>query len=158
MRIQLLFILTFLLVCSLFSKIQAQSFQNPLINSDTTVYISVAKAGKLPEFPYGEKRFGFYVKKYMCPTYKANKLKGSVLFSFIIEKDGSITHSKVDEQFGVPTAVLQDIKCAIDCMPFWKPAISCVTCKVNDFSLLRYQYYGSIDQEKCIYFPSENLK
>lgn len=148
----------FFSVCLLFSKVEAQSLQNPMITADTTIYISVAKAGKLPAFPYGEKKFEFYIKKYMCPSYKANKLKGSVSFSFIIEKDGSITHSKVDEEFGIPKVVLQDVKCAIDCMPLWKPAISCITCKGNDFGIYRYRYYESIDQEKCIYFPSENLK
>lgn len=155
---QLLLIITFFLLCSLCSKTQAQSFQNPMITADTTVYLGVAEAGRPPQFPDGEKKFEFYIKKYMCPSYKANKLKDSVLFSFIIEKDGSVSHSKVEERAGIPKVVIQDVKCAIDCMPLWKPAISCMNCNGNNFAFYRHIYYRSIDQEKCIYFPHENLK
>ena len=94
----------------------------------------------------------------MCPTYKANKLKGSILFSFVIEKDGSVTHPEVELEEGIHKGVLEDVKCAINCMPLWKPAISCVACKGNDFGVYRYRYYSSIDQEKCMYFPSDRLK
>ena len=52
-----------LLICLLSSKIQAQSFQNPIITTDTMVYISVTNSGTPPEFPYGEKKFAYYIKK-----------------------------------------------------------------------------------------------
>lgn len=138
-------------------KAFAQTYEKPVITNDTTIYLSVCKQGTPPAFPGGEKRMVYYVKKYMCPIYKANKLKGSVLFSFIVEKDGMLTNVKIDEQ-GLPSTVTNEIKCAINCMPIWKPAISCIENKTKDFGYFRFIYYGSIDQEKCIYFPSENLK
>ncbi|WP_305951704.1 hypothetical protein [Emticicia oligotrophica] len=136
----------------------SQTYENVIINTDTTVYLGVCEQGSPPSFPGGDKKMAFYVKKYMCPAYKANKLKGSVSYSFIVEKDGMLSKIKVDEQ-GLPSIVTNEVKCALYCMPIWKPAISCIDKdKTKGLGYYRHIYYGSIDQEKCIYFPHENLK
>lgn len=140
------------------SKVFSQTYEKVFITPDTTVYLGVCEQGSPPSFPGGDKKMAFYMKKYMCPAYKANKLKGSVLFSFAVEKDGTLSKIKVEEN-GQPSVVTNEIKCALYCMPIWKPAISCIIeNKTKDLGYYRHIYYGSVDREKCIYFPHENLK
>jgi hypothetical protein len=140
------------------SKVFSQTYEKVFITPDTTVYLGVCKQGSPPSFPGGDKKMAFYMKKYMCPAYKANKLNDSVLFSFVVEKDGTLSKIKVEER-GQPSIVTNEIKCALYCMPIWKPAISCINVNTtNDLVYQRHIYYGSVDREKCIYFPHENLK
>ena len=140
------------------SKVFSQTYEKVFITPDTTVYLGVCKQGSPPSFPGGDKKMAFYMKKYMCPAYKANKLNDSVLFSFVVEKDGTLSKIKVEEN-GQPLIVTNEIKCALYCMPIWKPAISCIyENKTINLVYQRHIYYGSVDREKCIYFPHENLK
>ncbi|POS00824.1 TonB-like protein [Flavobacterium croceum DSM 17960] len=73
-----------------------------------------------PEYPGGMSEFYKFVSKnYRVPN--VDKLKGKVIVSFIVDKDGSVYDVKVlrDVGFGTGNEAIRVFKL----MPKWKPAI-----------------------------------
>jgi protein TonB len=112
--------LLFLFICIVaFNDIQAQSESSiPPISGDNTVYNSGGIEVK-PEFKGGLNKFYEYISKnYRTPEVPG--LKGKLLISFVVEKDGSIADIKVLKDIGYGTAE-EAIRLLKNC-PKWTPA------------------------------------
>ena len=76
----------------------------------------------MPEFPGGKKAlYKFLSDNIKYPeSAKKKKIQGTVWVSFIIEKDGSISHIKVEH--GISPELDKEAIRVIKSMPRWKPA------------------------------------
>ncbi len=113
---KLLFILIYFMA---FSNVKAQSEESiPTVSGDTKLYNSAGIEVK-PEFKGGLNKFYEYISKnYRTPEVQG--LKGKLLISFIVEKDGSIADIKVLKDIGYGTAE-EAIRILKNC-PKWTPA------------------------------------
>jgi len=92
--------------------------QNVPLENDNLIYNSAGIEVK-PEFPGGMQAFyNFIASNYNTPNVK--NLKGKVIISFIIEKDGTLTDIKVlrDIGFGTGEEAIRVLKAC----PKWTPA------------------------------------
>ena len=111
-------IVYFLFLC-IFQTVHSQNTQsNPQVAEDNTVYNSTGIEVK-PEFPGGLSKFyQFISQNYSAPNIPG--LKGKVLVSFVIEKDGSITDIKVLKDIGYGSG--QEAVRVLKKCPNWTPA------------------------------------
>jgi hypothetical protein len=101
------------------TEIKTTLSENNLINSEkSTVYAATGVEVK-PEFKGGLNKFYEYISKnYRTPEVQG--LKGKLLISFVVEKDGSIADIKVLKDIGYGTAE-EAIRILKNC-PKWTPA------------------------------------
>ncbi|QNL48563.1 energy transducer TonB [Olivibacter sp. SDN3] len=87
---------------------------------ETDLFISVEVD---PLFPGGMKAFANYVaKNYRFPSQaKERALKGRVILSFVVERDGSLTHIKILRDLGWGTG--EEAVRLLQSSPKWKPGI-----------------------------------
>ena len=112
--------LVFLFLCLVsFQNVNSQTEPiAPDTNQDNTVYNSAGLEIK-PEYKGGFNKFYEYIaKNYRTPDVPG--LKGKLLVSFVVEKDGSITDIKVLKDIGYGTCE-EAIRILKKC-PNWKPA------------------------------------
>ena len=110
----------FLLLCfGIFQNAQSQTDSSKAQpKEDNSVYNSAGIEVK-PEFKGGLSKFYTYIiKNYRSPDVPG--LKGQVLVSFVIEKDGSITDIKVLKDIGYGSGE-EAIRVLKNC-PKWTPA------------------------------------
>ncbi|MFZ4401250.1 MAG: energy transducer TonB [Bacteroidales bacterium] len=76
---------------------------------------------KAPEFPGGDKaRVKFLIKNLVYPkTARETGIEGTVFISFVVETDGSISHSKVIR--GIGGGCDEEAIRVIKLMPKWEP-------------------------------------
>lgn len=76
----------------------------------------------LPDFPGGIKAFSSYITKniVISDEMKSEKIKGKVIASFVVEKDGSITDIKILREVGFGTG--KEAERVLKQMPKWRPA------------------------------------
>jgi len=76
-----------------------------------------------PEFVGGEKRLARYIlNNYEIPEeVKLKGLSGSVITSFVVEKDGTLSHIKVLRHLGYGTK--EEAIRLLKAMPAWKPGL-----------------------------------
>ena len=74
-----------------------------------------------PDFPGGLQKFYAFVQKNLVipETLKAEKFKGMVIASFVVEKDGKITDVKMVR--GSDAAIGQEVVRVLKMMPNWMP-------------------------------------
>ena len=101
------------------TEVKPPLLENNLINSEkSTVYAATGVEVK-PEFKGGLNKFYEYIaKNFQSPDVPG--LKGKVLISFVIEKDGSITDIKVLKDIGYGSGE-EAIRILKNC-PKWSPA------------------------------------
>jgi protein TonB len=100
-----------------FFAIQTVSAQDTTNVSDNTVY-NTAGIDVKPDFTGGMDAFyQFISKNYNCP--KVDKLAGKVYVTFVIEKDGSLTHIKVLRDIGYGTG--KEAIRVLELSPKWLP-------------------------------------
>lgn len=89
---------------------------------DNKIY-NIAGIEVSPDFPGGNKElFSFISKNFQfTDEMKENKLKGKIIASFVVEKDGSISDIKVIRGlgFGTENEAIRVLKL----MPKWKPGM-----------------------------------
>ncbi|UFH53240.1 energy transducer TonB [Spirosoma sp. KNUC1025] len=92
----------------------AQSSHSP----DSDVYLVVEKN---PEFPGGRQALYDYLQRntQYPPAAIAAKIKGKVVTSFIVEKDGKITH--IERRLGLGYGCDEEAIRVINDMPLWIP-------------------------------------
>ena len=75
----------------------------------------------MPQFPGGEAaRFKYMMENVIYPeTAKEQGIQGTVYVSFIVEKDGSITNTKVKR--GVEKSLDKEALRVVSTMPKWSP-------------------------------------
>lgn len=103
------------LSCNVICKAQNVSIQKD--STDNTIFNRVEL---LPEFPGGMMGFAAYFSKsYKVPA--AFSGSGTIYLSFIVEKDGSLTHIKIvrDLGYGTGEEAIRIMKVA----PKWKPGL-----------------------------------
>ncbi|RAR75375.1 energy transducer TonB [Flavobacterium aciduliphilum] len=89
---------------------------------DNTTPLNASSAEVKPTFPGGEKNFYMYFSKnfhYPEDMIDTN-LKGQIIASFIVEKDGSITDIKIVRGLHVSTD--KEVLRVLKMMPKWLPA------------------------------------
>ncbi|MEI7508740.1 MAG: energy transducer TonB [Flavobacterium sp.] len=76
-----------------------------------------------PEFPGGNDKLFSYISKNMelSDDMKENEVKGKIVASFILERDGSISNIKIIRDLGFGTGIQAER--ALKKMPRWNPAI-----------------------------------
>jgi periplasmic protein TonB len=112
--------LVFLFICLIsFQNVNSQTEPiAPDTNEDNSVYNSAGLEIK-PEYKGGFNKFYEYIaKNYRTPDVPG--LKGKLLVSFVVEKDGSITDIKVLKDIGYGTGE-EAIRILKKC-PNWTPA------------------------------------
>lgn len=76
---------------------------------------------KMPEFPGGQKAMYKYLGENIKYPQKAkeNGIQGTVFISYVIEKDGSVSHAKILR--GVEKSLDKEAIRVVTGMPKWKP-------------------------------------
>jgi protein TonB len=106
-----------LFLAIVFFAIQTVRAQDKTNVSDNTIY-NTAGIDVKPDFPGGMDEFyRFISKNYNCP--KVDKLAGKVYVTFVIEKDGSLTHIKVLRDIGYGTG--KEAIRVLELSPKWLP-------------------------------------
>lgn len=111
----------FLLLLSFYSfqTIHSQTVESKSTFEDDKKPYNVSGIDIQPEFPGGIKEFYQFIgKNYQVPNVPG--LKGKVYISFVVEKDGSISNSKVVRDIGYGTGI-EAIR-VLSLSPKWKPA------------------------------------
>ncbi len=112
-------ILLFLLTFYSFQTVQSQTVQsNPTVADDKNAY-NTSGVEVIPVFPGGIKEFYQFIgKNYQVPNVPG--LKGKVIISFVVEKDGSLNDIKVLRDIGYGTGI-EAIR-VLNLSPKWTPA------------------------------------
>lgn len=101
-----------------FQTIQSQTVESITTDEADKKPYNASGIDIQPEFPGGIKEFyQFIAKNYKTPNVPG--LKGKVFISFVVEKDGSITDSKVLRDIGYGTGI-EAIR-VLSLSPKWKP-------------------------------------
>lgn len=92
-------------------------------NSDSAEIFDISAVDVPPEFPGGETGLMRYIVKNLKYPKKAVKrdIQGDAMVSFVIEKDGSITHIKPHCECDA-TLMTEAVR-VVKMMPRWKPAM-----------------------------------
>jgi TonB family protein len=101
-------------------------YQGCRLANDTTQYIDGTGASILdscPQFRNGLNDLLKYISTHVhCPlNIRKDHLKGKVIISVVIEKDGSITHAKIER--GISKNIDKEALRVINSLPKWKPGI-----------------------------------
>jgi protein TonB len=110
----------FLVAFLVFQTSKAQTIASePIIDQNSSIYNSAGVEVK-PEFPGGMSEFYHFIgKNYKVPDVAG--LKGKIMVSFVIEKDGTLTEIKVLKDIGHGTGI-EAIRVLSKC-PRWTPAM-----------------------------------
>lgn len=93
---------------------------NKKINSpDTSLIFSVVE--NMPEFIGGETAMFEFVAKELKYPSDESEFYGTLLFQFIVEKDGSISNAKDITSLSPPPSYVKEVLRVIYMMPKWKP-------------------------------------
>lgn len=103
-----------------FGQDDTASIATDINNSpDTNLIFSIVE--NIPEFIGGEKAmFDFLAKELKYPSDES-EFYGTLLFQFIVEKDGSISNAKVITSLSPPPSYVKEVLRVIYMMPKWKP-------------------------------------
>jgi periplasmic protein TonB len=102
---------------------QGDSLSGPgspgLANGDITVPVE-----RMPEFPGGEKALNAFMQRNVryAQLSKNNKVRGLVIISFVVKRDGTIGNIKIVKSLN--TEFDQECIRVVNSMPRWMPAIS----------------------------------
>ncbi len=107
-RVVLILIIAFLA----FISVKAQNKEKPADFSSVEI---------LPQFPGGQSNFTKYIYSSLKYPTDARKIKGKVIVSFIVEKDGSLSNIRVLKGLG-GTYDKEAVR-IIKESPIWQPAI-----------------------------------
>lgn len=96
--------------------------ESPYQTEDENKIYQASSVMTLPDFPGGIKAFSSYITKniVISDEMKSEKIRGKVIASFVVEKDGSTTDIKILREvgFGTGNEALRVLKN----MPKWLPA------------------------------------
>ncbi len=90
---------------------------------DENIIYNTAGLEVQPEFPGGNDKLYTYLSKNfeLTDDMKENELKGKILTSFIVERDGSISNIKIIRDLGFGTGIQAER--VLKKMPRWNPAV-----------------------------------
>jgi len=124
-----------LFICTLFSAVsraQSKSAHELKIDEPVGNEADLSKLPKdynriyykpqhMPSFPGGEKYFYLYLKKYLKLPKETKHIKGKVIVSLVVERDGSLTDINAVRKLrpNIDAAVINVIKKG----PRWRPAV-----------------------------------
>jgi periplasmic protein TonB len=112
-------IMVLVLMFCFFQSLKAQNLETKPTIIDQNIIYNSSGVEVQPIFPGGMKEFYHFIgKNYKTPDIAG--LKGKVLISFIIEKDGSITDIKVLKDIGYGTG--NEATRVLNLSPKWTPA------------------------------------
>jgi protein TonB len=90
---------------------------------DENIIYNTAGVEVQPEFPGGKDKLFSYISKNMelSDDMRENEVKGKIVASFIVERDGSISNIKIISDLGFGTGIQAER--ALKKMPRWNPAV-----------------------------------
>ncbi|WP_395064074.1 energy transducer TonB [Flavobacterium sp.] len=103
------------------SVISPTSYEPMSPKEDENIIYNIAGIEVKPDFPGGDKYLFSFISKNFQYTdeMKENELKGKIIASFIVEKDGSISAIKVTRSIGFGTE--KEVIRVLNSMPKWAP-------------------------------------
>lgn len=124
-------ILIAIVIIFLSDTVKAQSQDTTIykyyrLKTDTTTYIATYPSlgfDALPQFPGGEKKLNNFFREtiHYPQSAKEKRLEGKVFITFIIEKDGHVSHAEIIR--GISTDLDNEAIRVIMALPKWEPAI-----------------------------------
>jgi hypothetical protein len=112
-------LLTFIVLLSIACSVRAHVPVNSLLTVDTSSYNLYLYTDVYPSFPGGNNRLKEFVSKNLRWTSGEIDFIGTILTSFIVEKDGRITNVKI-EKGGCELCNVESIR-LVSNMPDWRP-------------------------------------
>ncbi|PWS28232.1 energy transducer TonB [Pedobacter yonginense] len=97
--------------------------KSPSADSDNNAIVDFVKIEKQPQFPGGMQAFYQYLGQHIKYPKEAakNKIQGKVFLTFIVEKDGALTHVEVTR--GVSPEIDAEALRVISSSPKWNPGM-----------------------------------